>query len=163
MGYLKKNVLILVLMEYGLWQGKKIKYRTRKIWVLILVLMEYGLWPNTEEVYNNEITVLILVLMEYGLWRRALQLHSRWRSARIKKKKSPRPNKPRRINKKWQNSRLPRPRRWVLTSTTVWLARITLHSTRQQRRLLKPSWKQSGSAKASRYMLQHRRSMQPEM
>ena len=38
------TVLILVLMEYGLWLGQdKVKEINRL--VLILVLMEYGLWP----------------------------------------------------------------------------------------------------------------------
>ena len=85
------NVLILVLMEYGLWrhgtfQGQRVDL------VLILVLMEYGLWPGLHESSQGwfsclnpcsngiwsltrvEIpwrawdSVLILVLMEYGLW-----------------------------------------------------------------------------------------------
>ena len=64
---LKSGVLILVLMEYGLWRmliNLSINYLT----VLILVLMEYGLWQSLT---GNAITVsdvLILVLMEYGLW-----------------------------------------------------------------------------------------------
>ena len=37
-------VLILVLMEYGLWQIHD-NYHNRAGQVLILVLMEYGLWP----------------------------------------------------------------------------------------------------------------------
>ena len=37
--------------------------------VLILVLMEYGLWPMVERTYIVRDMVLILVLMEYGLWR----------------------------------------------------------------------------------------------
>ena len=37
--------------------------------VLILVLMEYGLWlKSLETLENDERLVLILVLMEYGLW-----------------------------------------------------------------------------------------------
>ena len=38
-------VLILVLMEYGLWLNLQKVWRTSHNWVLILVLMEYGLWP----------------------------------------------------------------------------------------------------------------------
>ena len=43
--------------------------------VLILVLMEYGLWVNAAyEVLNNIANVvLILVLMEYGLWEDCLE------------------------------------------------------------------------------------------
>ena len=36
--------------------------------VLILVLMEYGLWQQEEQGMSLNIDVLILVLMEYGLW-----------------------------------------------------------------------------------------------
>ena len=36
--------------------------------VLILVLMEYGLWPTPVDVRQKALMVLILVLMEYGLW-----------------------------------------------------------------------------------------------
>ena len=36
--------------------------------VLILVLMEYGLWHARVHAYARIRTVLILVLMEYGLW-----------------------------------------------------------------------------------------------
>ena len=86
-------VLILVLMEYGLWQSK-LSGESNESSVLILVLMEYGLWPNCQTTLtagrrclnpcSNGIWsltpgkkrleaqfhfVLILVLMEYGLWR----------------------------------------------------------------------------------------------
>ena len=37
--------------------------------VLILVLMEYGLWLLYQRRQPTENSVLILVLMEYGLWR----------------------------------------------------------------------------------------------
>ena len=86
-----RRVLILVLMEYGLWRiqhrlygggvmglnpcsngiwslTRYYSWSTSGRWVLILVLMEYGLWHLGE---NGEIIVdgvLILVLMEYGLW-----------------------------------------------------------------------------------------------
>ena len=86
-------VLILVLMEYGLWLSL---IRVDRLFsgVLILVLMEYGLWrfgeerpPQGSESLNpcsngiwsltclgitgraQTYKVLILVLMEYGLWR----------------------------------------------------------------------------------------------
>ena len=36
--------------------------------VLILVLMEYGLWHDVAEGIVKSFKVLILVLMEYGLW-----------------------------------------------------------------------------------------------
>ena len=85
-------VLILVLMEYGLWHrfwedrhqdDFRLNPCSNGIWsltmrsapgsqpsesVLILVLMEYGLWPMTHAHKLRESTVLILVLMEYGLW-----------------------------------------------------------------------------------------------
>ena len=38
------------------------------LFVLILVLMEYGLWLFLEFLAKPLIYVLILVLMEYGLW-----------------------------------------------------------------------------------------------
>ena len=85
-------VLILVLMEYGLWPGAATITVTLTA-VLILVLMEYGLWLNKVEpsvgiilrlnpcsngiwsltasalfAMKREFVVLILVLMEYGLW-----------------------------------------------------------------------------------------------
>ena len=88
---LRHRVLILVLMEYGLWQWCSFPTRrllmglnpcSNGIWsltsyknggimgreVLILVLMEYGLWPHGSEKMKNPNRVLILVLMEYGLW-----------------------------------------------------------------------------------------------
>ena len=43
--------------------------------VLILVLMEYGLWHNLSGYINNVTTVLILVLMEYGLWQDGVWPH----------------------------------------------------------------------------------------
>ena len=42
--------------------------RARKISVLILVLMEYGLWLRGGKNDDDDEEVLILVLMEYGLW-----------------------------------------------------------------------------------------------
>ena len=64
---LRPQVLILVLMEYGLWLRCT---RTGGILseVLILVLMEYGLWLIMKKVIRSVREVLILVLMEYGLW-----------------------------------------------------------------------------------------------
>ena len=89
----ERNVLILVLMEYALWQMRWIRLSDSPPWVLILVLMEYALWPWKEmssflrETSLNpcsngicsltenaafdstpEFRVLILVLMEYALW-----------------------------------------------------------------------------------------------
>ena len=85
------GVLILVLMEYGLWLIFDTNETTKWV-VLILVLMEYGLWPKsyhwlvhwsrclnpcsngiwslTDETISSHYPrhVLILVLMEYGLW-----------------------------------------------------------------------------------------------
>ena len=43
---LKPGVLILVVMEYGLWQFPT-KVETLIFFVLILVVMEYGLWQST--------------------------------------------------------------------------------------------------------------------
>ena len=89
---LAHGVLILVLMEYGLWRSVQQGSVLKLSLVLILVLMEYGLWPNTAASLagvaarlnpcSNGIwsltkytwityilnLVLILVLMEYGLW-----------------------------------------------------------------------------------------------
>ena len=85
------NVLILVLMEYGLWPApRSMRSLTRiclnpcsngiwsltkqRLWssrdspVLILVLMEYGLWRRLAYPDWLPDYVLILVLMEYGLW-----------------------------------------------------------------------------------------------
>ena len=42
------NVLILVLMEYGLWPNDGVIDSWKDVRVLILVLMEYGLWPLPE-------------------------------------------------------------------------------------------------------------------
>ena len=43
-------------------------------YVLILVLMEDGLWLLLQWMISQMIAVLILVLMEDGLWQRFLQL-----------------------------------------------------------------------------------------
>ena len=62
------QVLILVLMEYGLWQYR-LHVEGQYCRVLILVLMEYGLWPVEGPTASTAaFIVLILVLMEYGLW-----------------------------------------------------------------------------------------------
>ena len=65
-------VLILVLMEYGLWL-KTTSGKSEVANVLILVLMEYGLWPSEDITEGEGLIVLILVLMEYGLWRNAVK------------------------------------------------------------------------------------------
>ena len=70
------NVLILVLMEYGLWLPKDMK-NIRAARVLILVLMEYGLWRIHGGVPEDGRQVLILVLMEYGLWPHTTQYAKR--------------------------------------------------------------------------------------
>ena len=64
-------VLILVLMEYGLWL-KYLEFLANLLIVLILVLMEYGLWQEAGGASPVPYGVLILVLMEYGLWRQRL-------------------------------------------------------------------------------------------
>ena len=69
-----EDVLILVLMEYGLWL-LAIHRLLRLHHVLILVLMEYGLWPFKVFCHWAADSVLILVLMEYGLW----PVGQRWR------------------------------------------------------------------------------------
>ena len=44
------QVLILVLMEYGLWRSAKLFAGLLVCSVLILVLMEYGLWHSLDEI-----------------------------------------------------------------------------------------------------------------
>ena len=61
------RVLILVLMEYGLWLEDAL-IKAFENYVLILVLMEYGLWLTILFNISTKLKVLILVLMEYGLW-----------------------------------------------------------------------------------------------
>ena len=86
------GVLILVLVEYGLW-AKSLSWETTASAVLILVLVEYGLWDYLCRKYRktprpclnpcfsgiwsvSQLSirvrrprgVLILVLVEYGLW-----------------------------------------------------------------------------------------------
>ena len=85
-------VLILVLMEYDIWQAKRLSVETPTNKVLILVLMEYDIWPQsgafcqlknglnpcfngiwylTSSLFFHSILfsiVLILVLMEYDIW-----------------------------------------------------------------------------------------------
>ena len=55
-------------MEYGLWRDTAAAAAVAAAQVLILVLMEYGLWLNKQCSIPNIVCVLILVLMEYGLW-----------------------------------------------------------------------------------------------
>ena len=61
------NVLILVLMEYGLRLADAQIVRYPSNHVLILVLMEYGLRLSLQSPPKYVVAVLILVLMEYGL------------------------------------------------------------------------------------------------
>ena len=65
-------VLILVLMEYALWQ-RATEINDPVLNVLILVLMEYALWQVIVLYLRLMPTaVLILVLMEYALWRNSI-------------------------------------------------------------------------------------------
>ena len=60
-------VLILVLMEYGLWRS----IGCRESWARGLNPCSNGIWSLTSGVRRQAsgVRVLILVLMEYGLWR----------------------------------------------------------------------------------------------
>ena len=49
-----RDVLILVLMEYGLWPGALLCPEGNQC-VLILVLMEYGLWPGDAKADNSNL------------------------------------------------------------------------------------------------------------
>ena len=66
-----KSVLILVVMEYGLWRRWTLQSSIQKE-VLILVVMEYGLWQQLCLLCDDGRAVLILVVMEYGLWPRQI-------------------------------------------------------------------------------------------
>ena len=59
-------VLILVLMEYGLWHWRRLCWLLRQS----LNPCSNGIWSLTirDKKVRNLLTVLILVLMEYGLW-----------------------------------------------------------------------------------------------
>ena len=70
-----RQVLILVLMEYGLRPGH-FRIIAQEGYVLILVLMEYGLRPKKFKTVTGNRAVLILVLMEYGLRHKANNLIS---------------------------------------------------------------------------------------
>ena len=62
-------VLILVLLEYALWEVINFNEERKALQVLILVLLEYALWVTEPVVVSAKITnVLILVLLEYALW-----------------------------------------------------------------------------------------------
>ena len=62
------QVLILVLMEYGLRDNLSHEGTCWVFDVLILVLMEYGLREANDILSRSwRVNVLILVLMEYGL------------------------------------------------------------------------------------------------
>ena len=58
-------VLILVLMEYGLWRGIY-EWETKGSTVLILVLMEYGLWQTIRQA--REICSVGLNPCSNGIW-----------------------------------------------------------------------------------------------
>ena len=68
MGCRRRMVLILVLMEYGLWQTLLLLLT---FWMNCLNPCSNGIWSLTkpESVRGTVRKVLILVLMEYGLWR----------------------------------------------------------------------------------------------
>ena len=61
----------------GIWSLTRQACGIVKRWshVLILVLMEYGLWHRTLDVKVSASRVLILVLMEYGLWPSIVKNH----------------------------------------------------------------------------------------
>ena len=62
-------VLILVFVEYGLWEFANPPLRGFYPQVLILVFVEYGLWAWTStDNWPVIARVLILVFVEYGLW-----------------------------------------------------------------------------------------------
>ena len=63
----KKNVLILVLMEYSLGGDVRTGDTDALGNVLILVLMEYALGEEDKSTIDEILRVLILVLMEYAL------------------------------------------------------------------------------------------------
>ena len=60
------DVLILILLEYGLRHGKPYG-KVVGVQVLILILLEYGLRPQIKGDMNPFDAVLILILLEYGL------------------------------------------------------------------------------------------------
>ena len=56
-------------MEYALWDQEGILQRGRSYkGVLILVVMEYALWDEKKQKNDKADCVLILVVMEYALW-----------------------------------------------------------------------------------------------
>ena len=62
------SVLILILLEDGLWQIAEFRTSLRTI-VLILILLEDGLWLAYKcEDNTGNVKVLILILLEDGLW-----------------------------------------------------------------------------------------------
>ena len=61
-------VLILVLVEYALWDVSWNSIFPEAGRVLILVLVEYALWANGYDAAIENMRVLILVLVEYALW-----------------------------------------------------------------------------------------------
>ena len=68
-GRRRQIVLILVLVEYGLWACAWPLQVSTVPPVLILVLVEYGLWEAERlAAVAEKSSVLILVLVEYGLW-----------------------------------------------------------------------------------------------
>ena len=64
-------------MEDGLWHIDDSFLGVTKWWVLILVLMEDGLWRSVAAVKAANPGVLILVLMEDGLWHLSPRMRTR--------------------------------------------------------------------------------------
>jgi len=66
------HVLILVLVDFTLWQDSEELVNTMFIKVLILVLVDFTLWLMAHIQQSIVIgTVLILVLVDFTLWRMA--------------------------------------------------------------------------------------------
>ena len=63
-------------MEDGLWLLKLSVFFSLMQLVLILVLMEDGLWPTSATAIIPQQEVLILVLMEDGLWPAAVAAYN---------------------------------------------------------------------------------------
>ena len=60
-------VLILILLEYALWDFSY-PHSLKLEEVLILILLEYALWVLKSGAKAVKGLVLILILLEYALW-----------------------------------------------------------------------------------------------
>ena len=65
-----KEVLILVIVEYALWEICAKTGISDFELVLILVIVEYALWDSCFHCSAEDSYVLILVIVEYALWAR---------------------------------------------------------------------------------------------